>query len=110
MHDAVREAVSRARAGEGPSLIDVRFERFNPHEEGIKDTHRLAEHVAWLKENKDPITLFRTRVTESGEIEGGQLDAIDAEVGALIEEAVTEAKAAPPISVDQLLTDMYVSY
>ena len=110
MHDAAHEAVSRARAGDGPSVIDVKFERFNPHEEGIKDTHRLAEHVAWLKENKDPITLFRNRVTESGELDGGQLAAIDGEIGAEIEEAVAEAKAAPPISVDQLLTDVYVSY
>jgi TPP-dependent pyruvate/acetoin dehydrogenase alpha subunit len=110
MHDAAHEAVSRARAGQGPSVIDVKFERFNPHEEGIKDTHRLPEHVAWLKENKDPIDLFRTRVTESGELDSAQLDAIDGEVGALIEEAVAEAKAAPPVSVDQLLTDVYVSY
>ena len=66
--------------------------------------------MAWLKENKDPIELFRARVTESGELDAGQLEAIDTEIGSLVEEAVSEAKAAPPIPVDQLLTDVYVSY
>jgi len=39
-----------------------------------------------------------------------QLDEVDAEVGALIERSVEEAKAAPKPGADDLLTDVYVSY
>jgi pyruvate dehydrogenase E1 component alpha subunit len=40
----------------------------------------------------------------------GELSAIDQEVTALVEGVLTEAKAAPDISAENLLTDVYVSY
>jgi pyruvate dehydrogenase E1 component alpha subunit len=49
-------------------------------------------------------------VTEAGALSDGELNAIDAEVMTLIEEAVEEAKAAPFPEPDQLTADVYVSY
>ena len=54
--------------------------------------------------------MFRQRVTEAGLLEGTQLDEIEAEVKSLIEQAVAEAKAAPPPTEADLLTDVYASY
>lgn len=108
--DAMHDAVARARRGEGPSLLDVKLERYYPHEQGISDAMRLPEQLAWLKANRDPITLLRTRILGMKEIVERELEEIDAQVEALINAAVAEAKAAPPIPVSQLLTDVYLSY
>ncbi len=54
--------------------------------------------------------MFRQRVTEAGLLEGGQLDAIDGEIKSLIEQTVTEAKAALPPTEADLMTDVYASY
>ncbi|MBS0551737.1 MAG: ABC transporter substrate-binding protein, partial [Proteobacteria bacterium] len=49
-------------------------------------------------------------VTASGEIADAQLDAIDAEVKALIDDSVAKAKADPKPTAAELMTDVYVSY
>jgi len=49
-------------------------------------------------------------VTRTGELSRADLDAADAEVAALIDKAVDEAKAAPPPTEADLLTDVYVRY
>jgi acetoin:2,6-dichlorophenolindophenol oxidoreductase subunit alpha len=49
-------------------------------------------------------------VTEAGLVEKEELEKVDEEVRALIDEAVEEAKAASEPREDQLLTDVYVSY
>jgi pyruvate dehydrogenase E1 component alpha subunit len=49
-------------------------------------------------------------VTETGELTRPDLDAVDAEVGALIDRTVSEAKAAPLPTEADLLTDVYVRY
>lgn len=111
VHDAAGEAIARARAGDGPSLLHLcDFERFYPHEQGISDAMRPAERLKWIKENRDPLTMFAARVTESGELQRQELAAIDAEVDALVENAVVTAKAAPDVTAEQLLTDVYLSY
>ena len=53
---------------------------------------------------------FAGRVTETGELARADLDAVDAQVGALIDRAVDEAKAAPLPTEADLLTDVYVRY
>ncbi|MBA3472601.1 MAG: ABC transporter substrate-binding protein, partial [Rubrobacter sp.] len=59
---------------------------------------------------KDCLMLFRQRVTSADLVEEEDLDKIDEEVKALIDEVVEEAKAAPEPDPDKLLTDVYVSY
>jgi pyruvate dehydrogenase E1 component alpha subunit len=54
--------------------------------------------------------MFTGRLLEAGVVQKAELDAIDREVGALIEEAVTGAKAAPLPAPKELLTDVYVAY
>jgi acetoin:2,6-dichlorophenolindophenol oxidoreductase subunit alpha len=111
VYEAAREAVARARDGGGPSLLHLTdFERFYPHEQGISDAMRPAEHVQWLKENRDPLKIFASRVTSTSQLKQDDLSTIDREVAALVERVLVEAKAAPDISAENLLTDVYVSY
>jgi TPP-dependent pyruvate/acetoin dehydrogenase alpha subunit len=110
IYDAAHDAVERARAGGGPSIIHGRLNRYYGHFEGDAQTYRGAGEVERLRREKDPILRFRQRVTEAGLLEGGQLDAIDTEVAAQIENAVAKAKAGAMPPPAALLTDVYVSY
>src|SRR5690349_20647985 len=94
VYEAAREAVARARDGGGPSLLHLTdFERFYPHEQGISDAMRPPEHVQWLKENRDPLKIFASRVTSTGRLKQDDLNTIDREVAALVERVLAEAKA-----------------
>ncbi len=108
--DAAREAIERARSGQGPSVIHVKLARYYGHFEGDAMTYRATGEIDKLKAEKDCLKMFRRRVNEAGLLESAQLDAIDREVKSLIEQAVAEAKAAPPPTEADLMTDVYASY
>jgi pyruvate dehydrogenase E1 component alpha subunit len=109
VHEAASEAISRARSGGGPTLLEMKFTRYYGHFEGDQQTYRGSE-VTEAKSDLDCLKRFRGQVTEAGQLSDADLDAIDAEVASLIEETVAEAKAAPEPSSSDLLTDVYVNY
>ena len=89
VYDAVKTATDRARAGHGPSLVEVITYRFNEHSEGLRigtDYRNPAEKEAWLK--RDPIKLFRAYLEAEGIASAAELDGLEAEVMAEIEAAV----------------------
>jgi pyruvate dehydrogenase E1 component alpha subunit len=108
--DAAREAIERARNGEGPSVLHVKLGRHYGHFEGDAMTYRGPGEVERLKAERDCLTLFRQRVTEAGLLEDAQLDTIDQEVEGVIAQSLAEAKAAPSPTEADLLTDVYASY
>ncbi len=110
VHEVAREVIDRARAGEGPSLVNVQLNRYFGHFEGDATTYRGEGEVEALRRDRDCLNIFRKRVTEAALLEASQLKAIDEEVSGLIEDSVGEAKAAPVPPAEQLLTDVYVSY
>ena len=97
--DAAQAAVSRARAGDGPTLIECRTYRTRPHAEGMGDGgYRTEEEVdAWKA--RDPIKAFADRKLDDGPIndpiEQPALDRIDREIAELIEAAVQFATDSP---------------
>ena len=96
VYDATREAVERARRGEGPTLIEVVTYRFHEHSEGLRlgtDYRDAAEKEAWLQ--RDPIVLFRQRLVADGVATDAELDALEAEVIAEVDEAVAFTDASP---------------
>jgi pyruvate dehydrogenase E1 component alpha subunit len=110
VYDAAGEAVERGRTGGGPSLIHVKLDRFFGHFEGDAMTYRGEGEIEMVREERDPLKIFRKRVTEAGLLEHHQLDALDAEVAEQIEQSVVLAKAGAMPAVAKLLTDVYVSY
>ena len=110
VHEVAREVIDRARRGDGPSLVHVNLYRYYGHFEGDATTYRAPGESDGVRAERDCMDIFRRRVTEAALLENEQLDAIDREVGALIDESVVEAKSAPVPSAEQLLTDVYVSY
>ena len=95
VHEAAREAVERARAGGGPSVIEVDTCRFYGHHSGDAQLYRGKDEVKGLREERDCLKNFRRRVTEAGLLEHAELDAVEADVAALIERAVAMARSAP---------------
>ena len=96
VHAAVKTAVDRARAGNGPSLVEVVTYRFNEHSEGLRlgtDYRNPAEREAWMK--RDPIKLFRAHLIAQGIAGEAVLDAIEAEVTAEVEAAYQFAADSP---------------
>ncbi|WP_285961939.1 thiamine pyrophosphate-dependent dehydrogenase E1 component subunit alpha [Pseudomonas tohonis] len=110
VHEAAGAAIERARAGEGPSLIEVKLTRYYGHFEGDAQTYRAPDEVRHYRETRDCLMQFRERTTRAGLLQASALDAIDAEVEACIEEAVVRAKADPKPSPADLLSDVYVAY
>jgi acetoin:2,6-dichlorophenolindophenol oxidoreductase subunit alpha len=110
VHEVAGEAIARARAGGGPTLIECKGMRYYGHFEGDQQTYRGEGEVEEFRRTRDCLEAFGRRVTEAGLIDAAELSAIDESVRALIDESVTEAKAGPDPAAADVLTDVYVSY
>jgi pyruvate dehydrogenase E1 component alpha subunit len=107
--DAVFEvtslAIARARAGEGPSMIEAKTYRHGGHSRADPGKYRPDEELAeWLL--KDPIPLYRSRLVEMGVSEDDLL-LLEADVDAEIETATNEAKAGDVPGEELLLKDVW---
>lgn len=108
VYEAVSEAVERARNGGGPTAIEAIAHRWYGHFEGDPMLYRADGEVERLRQESDPLKIFSERV--AGQISPEELQAIDDEVTALVDDAVAKARAAEFPAVENLLTDVYVSY
>ena len=95
VHLAAREAVERARRGDGPTLIEVKVYRFTPHSSDDDDrTYRDQEEVkAWRA--RDPLALFEARLREVDALDDASFDEIKADVRREVDEATEAAERAP---------------
>jgi len=92
---AAGEAVRRARAGEGPTLLECRTYRTRPHAEGMGDFgYRTREEVEAWKE-RCPLRQLRDRLIATGVASDRELSAIDAEIEREIDEAYRRAESSP---------------
>lgn len=108
VYDAVSAAVARARGGEGPSLVEVVTYRYNEHSEGLRigvDYRDKAERERWLQ--RDPIVLFRAELVRRGVATQEQLDALEQEVVAEVDEAVRFATESPYPDPEVAFQDLY---
>ncbi|WP_277749128.1 thiamine pyrophosphate-dependent dehydrogenase E1 component subunit alpha [Paenirhodobacter populi] len=108
VYEAVSEAVDRARTGGGPTSIECMAYRWHGHFEGDPGLYRAKGEVAGLRKNHDPLKIFRDKVKD--QIKAAELDKIDAEVTAQVDDAVKQARAAAYPPAENLLADVYVSY
>jgi pyruvate dehydrogenase E1 component alpha subunit len=109
VYEASGEAIERARAGNGPSLLHVGLNRYYGHFEGDAMTYRLPDEVAKARQ-RDPIDLFRQRVVEASLFTSAELDASDREIAAEIKGCMEAAKAATMPTETDLMTDVYLTY
>lgn len=95
VYEAAGQAVRRARAGDGPTLLECLTYRTRAHSEGMRDAgYRTREEVeSWRA--RDPIVRLRERLLARGEASAEELDRIDADVQSSIAEAYEAARNAP---------------
>ncbi len=94
VHRAAKEAVARARAGEGPTLIEALTYRFRGHSLADPDELRSKEEKEfWFA--RDPIVKFAGYLTSSGLMTAEELKAIDAEIQAVVDDSVEFAESSP---------------
>ncbi len=102
-------AVERARAGQGPSLIECMTYRYYGHHQG-DETHRYrAKEEEEAARGRDCIRRFHDQLLELGAVRQEELDAIDAGNRKKIDEAVAFAEASPLPQPADLFTDVYVA-
>ena len=110
MYEATKHAVIRARSGQGPSLIEGRTYRYGDHSEGmdriVRDPFRTEEEVEYWKK-RDPIDLHKSTLIEQGLATQEEVDKVDSDATAAIQEALEFARESPYPDEDDLLTDMY---
>ncbi|MCA1903887.1 MAG: pyruvate dehydrogenase (acetyl-transferring) E1 component subunit alpha [Cyanobacteria bacterium M5B4] len=94
VHQAAREAIARARSGEGPTLLECMTYRFRGHSLADPDELRSQEEKDfWFA--RDPIKLLKNTILDRNLVTEAELTAIDRKVQLLVEEAVKFAEESP---------------
>ncbi len=105
-YEVAAEAIGRARSGGGPTLVEATTYRFMGHLFGDQMPYMPPEELAAAKA-ADPVPRFRARLVSDGTATEAELDAIDAEIGTSVDEAVRAALDAPLPDAAELFTDVY---
>ncbi len=110
VHAATTEAVTRARAGDGPTLIECKTYRHRRHTErpSQPDVRPQAEIDAWMK--KDPIDRLVDHLqAQQGQLSVEEWQAMDAEILQQVEDSVSFAKASAFPSPDRVTDDVFAA-
>jgi TPP-dependent pyruvate/acetoin dehydrogenase alpha subunit len=93
--EASHRAVERARAGEGPTLIESKTYRHRGHSKSDRNRYRTKEEIEDWMSNRDPITLFENELQEFDIIDRNGVEAIREAVRQEIAEGIQFAKDSP---------------
>lgn len=105
--EASHEAVKRARAGEGPTLIESKTYRHRGHSKSDRNRYRTKEEIEDWMTNRDPITLYETQLQEFGVIDQAGIEGIREAVRQEIADAIEFAKASPSPEIANLERYVY---
>jgi len=107
VHTAMDEAVQRARAGEGPTFLEIRTYRYKGHSMSDPQKYRTKEEVEQYKA-KDPIETVKHTILEKGYADEKWIEGIEAKVKAEVDEAVRFSEESPWPDPSELYDDVYV--
>lgn len=106
--EVVNEAVTRARAGNGPTFIEAKTYRWKGHSKSDKNLYRTREEIAEWRE-RDPILAFEKKALAAGSLTTQDIEQVRNEARDELRDAVQKANAAPDASADELLSAVYAS-
>ena len=95
VYAVTKEAVARARAGEGPTLIEAKTYRIVPHSSDDDDRHRRREEVEVYRKEKDPLHRFQNYLLAHEILSEADFDQLEAEVMDIVDDATEYAEQAP---------------
>ncbi|MGV3767863.1 MAG: pyruvate dehydrogenase (acetyl-transferring) E1 component subunit alpha [Chitinophagaceae bacterium] len=107
VHEAVARAVKRARAGEGPTLLEIKTYRYKGHSISDPQKYRTKDEVEEYKQ-KDPIEAVLKTIMDNKFATMEEINVINDRVNAQVEESVKFAEESPWPADDELLKDVYV--
>lgn len=108
MAKTTREAVARARAGQGPSFIDAQTYRFKGHSISDPAKYRLKEELDEAHKN-DPIVVYQTLLKERGWLDDATIERFTDEVKHEIDESIEFAEQSEPTPAEALYQDVTVA-
>jgi len=110
VYETFKEIVEKVRSGDGPAFLHVVTNRVYGHFEGDAQTYKTKEETESIRNDKDPLKIFKKKVVDSGLLDSKQLDDIESEMKSIVNKSVVESKSADFPSEKDLLTDVYVKY
>lgn len=107
VHNAMDEAVQRARAGEGPTFLEMRTYRYKGHSMSDPQKYRTKEELESYKA-KDPIESVKATILKEKYADEKWFDEMDAKIKGIVDESVQFAEESPWPDASELYTDVYV--
>ena len=108
VRDAVKKAVDRARAGEGPYILEVKTYRYRGHSMSDPAKYRTREEVQEMREHHDPIEMLKAKLIAAGHATEDSLKKIETEVREIVNDSAQFAQDSPEPHPDELWTDVLV--
>lgn len=106
-HEAVREAVERARAGEGPTLIEARIPRINPHTSEDDQTRYRTREELEEAAGRDPLARFEAWLAEQRWLSPAEAERVRRELEEEAAEAADWAERQADPSPEELASHLY---
>jgi pyruvate dehydrogenase E1 component alpha subunit/2-oxoisovalerate dehydrogenase E1 component alpha subunit len=103
----MREALARARSGQGPTLVEALTFRIGGHSSSDDPTRYRDPEVVRYWEERDPLRRFEAFLRAQGLLADADLEAWSAEINDEITAAVRDAEALPPPPIESLFADVY---
>jgi pyruvate dehydrogenase E1 component alpha subunit len=107
VHKAMDEAVQRARAGEGPTFLEMRTYRYKGHSMSDPQKYRTKEELESYKA-KDPIELVKHTIISEGYADEKWFEDMEVKIKAEVDESVKFSEESPWPEASELYTDVYV--
>jgi len=106
VHEAMEEAVSRARRGDGPTFLEMKTYRYKGHSMSDAQSYRTKDEVKEYQ-LQDPIAKVLKTLIDNNWIDDAGIEKLDENIKALVEESVKFAEESPYPEPDELYKDVY---
>lgn len=107
VHNAMDEAVQRARRGEGPTFLEMRTYRYKGHSMSDPAKYRTKEEVEEYK-GRDPIEVIKKAIEDKNYADGAWFEEIDKKIKDIVEESVRFAEESAWPDPSELYEDVYI--
>jgi len=107
VYEATRSAGAAARAGQGPTLLELETYRFCGHSRSDPGHYRSAQEIADWK-MRDPLARYETLCVSAGILKPGEVEQMKADVERELDEAVAFADTSPSPAPEECLNNVYL--
>jgi pyruvate dehydrogenase E1 component alpha subunit len=108
VREAGRRAVENARAGNGPTLLEMKTYRYRGHSMSDPAKYRTKEEVDEQKSKRDPIEHVKKLIVDAGYATEDALKDTDREIRTIVTDSATFAQESPEPDPSELMTDIYL--